>query len=130
MTVQLGAATPRQSGGILPNALKQGATSVEKSDIDPSSKVGPKNKQGSLTVVGTGIKTTGQLTLETIAWLEQADSVLYVVGDPIAEAVIKRLNPPGAVSMAGYHEERQSRLYAYKPMVERILRSVRSGAKT
>jgi uncharacterized protein YabN with tetrapyrrole methylase and pyrophosphatase domain len=115
------------------NSIKrdqQGATPVEKSNIDPSPKVGPNDKHGSLTIVGTGIKTTGQLTLETIAWIEQADSVPYVVGDPIAEAVIKRLNPAGAVSMAGYYEEGQSRMYAYNAMVEHILRCVRSGEKT
>jgi uncharacterized protein YabN with tetrapyrrole methylase and pyrophosphatase domain len=103
---------------------------VEKSNIGPSSKARPNNKHGSLTVVGTGIKTTGQLTLETIAWIKKADSVLYVVGDPVAEAVIKRLNPAGAVSMAGYYEEGQSRMYAYNAMVEHILRCVRSGQTT
>src|SRR5215467_5062188 len=89
-----------------------------------------KAKPGSLIVVGTGIKTTGQLTLETIAWMEEADSLLYVVGDPIAEAVIKRLNPRGAVSLAAYYQEGQSRMYAYNAMVEHILGCVRSGHRT
>lgn len=89
-----------------------------------------KPNQGSLVVVGTGIKTAGHLTTEAIAWIEQADAVPYVVGDPIAEAVIKRLNPKGAVSMAGYYEEGQSRMYAYNAMVEHILGCVRSDKKT
>jgi uncharacterized protein YabN with tetrapyrrole methylase and pyrophosphatase domain len=87
-------------------------------------------KPGSLVVVGTGIKTTGQLTLESIAWIEQAETVPYVVGDPIAEAAIKRLNPQGAVSMAGYYEEGQSRMYAYNAMIEHIVGAVRSGKNT
>lgn len=87
-------------------------------------------RKGSLVVVGTGIKTTGQLTLEAIAWIEKADSVPYVVGDPIAEAAIRRLNPQGAVSMASYYKEGESRMYAYNAMVEHILREVRSGKRT
>jgi uncharacterized protein YabN with tetrapyrrole methylase and pyrophosphatase domain len=91
---------------------------------------GREARSGSLVVVGTGIKTTGQLTTEAIAWMKNADSLLYVVGDPIADAVINRLNPHGAVSLGSYYEEGQSRLYAYNAMVEHILRCVRDGDKT
>ena len=35
-------------------------------------------------VVGTGLRTTGQMTVEAIAWIKRADIVLYVVGDPVA----------------------------------------------
>jgi hypothetical protein len=87
-------------------------------------------KSGSLVVIGTGIRTVGQLTLESIAWMEAADSLLYVVGDPIAEAVAERLNPDGAVSLAGYYEEGKARIHAYNAMVEHILRCVRAGDKT
>jgi uncharacterized protein YabN with tetrapyrrole methylase and pyrophosphatase domain len=52
------------------------------------------------------------------------------VGDPIAEEAIKQLNPRGAVSMAGYYSEGESRMYAYNAMVEHILRCVRSGEVT
>ena len=88
------------------------------------------SKRGSLVVVGTGIRTVGQLTVEAIAWLEAADRVLYVVGDPIAEATISRLNPHGAESMASYYEEGQPRIDAYNRMVERILSCVRAGEST
>ena len=87
-------------------------------------------KRGRLVIIGTGIKTTGQLTTEAIAWMETADSLLYVVGDPIAEAVMQRLNPKGAVSMGGYYEEGKSRLYAYNAMVEHMLGRVRDGDVT
>jgi uncharacterized protein YabN with tetrapyrrole methylase and pyrophosphatase domain len=68
--------------------------------------------------------------MEAIAWMQEADSLLYVVGDPVAEAVMKRLNPSGAVSLAGYYEEGKQRIYAYNAMVEHILGCVRAGDKT
>jgi hypothetical protein len=49
--------------------------------------------KGSLVIVGTGIRSVGQLTIESIAWIERADKVLYVVSEPIAESLILRLNP-------------------------------------
>jgi uncharacterized protein YabN with tetrapyrrole methylase and pyrophosphatase domain len=100
------------------------------SKSEGASKASPETKPGSLVVIGTGIRTVGQLTMEAIAWMQEADSLLYVVGDPIAEAVMKRLNPSGAVSLAGYYEEGSQRIYAYNAMVEHILRCVRAGGKT
>jgi len=100
----------------------------------PVSEVGghvpPTSAKGSLIVIGTGIRTVGQLTIEAIAWMRIADALLYVVGDPIAEDVMQRLNPKGAVSMAGYYKEGQQRIHAYHAMVDHILRSVRGGART
>lgn len=95
-----------------------------------STKLQDKEQSGSLVVIGTGIRTVGQLTIEAIAWIREADSVLYVVADPIAEAVIKDLNPEGAVNMVGYYQEGQSRIIAYNAMIDHILRCVRSGDKT
>lgn len=90
----------------------------------------PKTRSGSLIIVGTGIRTTGQLTTEAIAWMGEADSLLYIVGDPVAEAVIKRLNPRGAVSLATHYEEGKSRMNAYNAMVEHIMGCVRKGDRT
>jgi uncharacterized protein YabN with tetrapyrrole methylase and pyrophosphatase domain len=87
-------------------------------------------KAGSLTVIGTGIKTVGQLTMEAIAWMQKADALLYVVGDPIAEAVMQQLNPQGAQSLAGYYQEGKQRIHAYHAMVDHILKSVRGGNTT
>jgi uncharacterized protein YabN with tetrapyrrole methylase and pyrophosphatase domain len=87
-------------------------------------------KQGSLVVIGTGIRTVGQLTLEAIAWMQEADVLLYVVADPVAEAVIQHLNPTGAVSLSGYYEEGKPRINTYSAMVEHILGCVRAGNKT
>ena len=90
----------------------------------------PQAGRGSLVVIGTGIKTVGQLTLEAIAWMREADSLLYAVSDPVAEAVVKRLNPEGAFSLAGYYEEGKPRMDAYDAMIEHILKCVRKGDTT
>jgi hypothetical protein len=86
--------------------------------------------KGSLVVVGTGIRTVGQLTLEAIAWLRAADNVLYVVGDPIAESVIKELNPNGAESLTGMYAVGKPRIQTYNEMIERIMTCVRRGSLT
>jgi uncharacterized protein YabN with tetrapyrrole methylase and pyrophosphatase domain len=85
---------------------------------------------GSLVVVGTGIRTVGQLTVEAIAWIRKADRVLYVIGDPIAEAAIVELNPEGAESLSTYYAENKPRLQTYNEMVDRILECVRGGDLT
>lgn len=86
--------------------------------------------KGSLIVVGTGIKTVGHLTMESIAWIERADKVLYVVGDPVAEAVIKRLNSGRTESLFDLYVEGKPRLQTYQEMVERVLACVRAGMLT
>jgi hypothetical protein len=85
---------------------------------------------GSLIVVGTGIRTVGHLTMEAIAWIKMADKVLYVVGDPIAEATIAELNPAAAESLSPMYAEGKPRIQTYNEMVERILECVRSGMLT
>lgn len=83
--------------------------------------------RGSLVVVGTGIRTVGHLTMEAVAWIKQADKVLYVVGDPIAEAMLKELNPGGAESLTGMYAEGKPRLQTYNEMIDRTLECVRAG---
>ena len=102
----------------------------EDSKSEGADRIPHETKRGSLVVIGTGIRTVGQLTLEAIAWMQIADSLLYVVADPVAEAVIKHLNPTGAVSLARYYEEGKPRIHTYNAMVEHILRCVRAGNKT
>jgi uncharacterized protein YabN with tetrapyrrole methylase and pyrophosphatase domain len=80
-----------------------------------------------LIVVGTGIRTIGQLTLETVAWVKRADKVLYIVSDPIAEEFIKTLNPQGAESLHPFYAENKPRLQTYNEMIERTLSHVRDG---
>jgi len=83
---------------------------------------------GSLTVIGTGIRTVGQLTTEAIACMQQADELLHLVSDPIAEAVIKRLKPGREMSLQGFYAEGKQRIDSYNEMVEFVLSRVRSGA--
>jgi uncharacterized protein YabN with tetrapyrrole methylase and pyrophosphatase domain len=83
-----------------------------------------------LVIVGTGIRTVGQLTLESIAWMERADKLFYVVGDPVAEEVMRRLNPQGAESLIHLYAEGKPRIDTYNAMVARMLESVRAGALT
>ena len=81
---------------------------------------------GSLTVIGTGIRTVGQLTTEAIACMQEADELIHLVSDPIAEAVIKRLAPGRERSLHGFYGEGKQRLESYNEMVEFILSLVRS----
>jgi len=86
--------------------------------------------KGSLVVVGTGIRTVGHLTMEAVAWIKQADKVLYVVGDPIAESMLKELNPGGAESLTVMYAEGKQRIETYNQMVERTLECIRAGMLT
>ncbi len=85
---------------------------------------------GSLLVVGTGIKSVGQLTVEAIAYIKSAERVFYLVAEPIAGTVIAALNPAGSQSLADLYTEGKPRRDTYREMVERILASVRSGWRT
>jgi precorrin-6B methylase 1 len=89
-----------------------------------------KAKRGSLVVIGTGIKTVGQLTMEAIAWIQEAEKLFYIVSDPVAESVMKNLNPKVTESLSVWYKEGKPRSEAYEKMVEQILKSVRSGKKT
>lgn len=100
------------------------ATSELQQELEPDTA-----HRGSLVVVGTGIKTTGQLTIEALAWMRQAQSLVYVVGDPIAQAVINAIKPD-AEDLSIYYQEGQQRIYAYEAMIQHIMRNVRSGKLT
>jgi len=86
--------------------------------------------KGSLVVVGTGIRTVGHLTMEAVAWIKQADKVLYVVGDPVAESMLKELNPSGAESLTVMYAEGKQRIETYNQMIERTLECIRGGMLT
>jgi precorrin-6B methylase 1 len=87
-------------------------------------------RAGSLIVVGTGIRTVGQLTMEAVAWIRQSDKVFHVVGDPVALAMIDALAGARAESLSGLYADGQPRMHTYLAMVERVLASVRAGAAT
>jgi hypothetical protein len=90
----------------------------------------PGSQQGSLVVVGTGIRIVGQLTTESIAWMKRADRLLYLVGDPLSAETVEQLNPKGAESLARYYADRKPRMVTYHEIVDRILACVRGGMLT
>jgi len=83
----------------------------------------------SLIVVGTGIRATGQLSTEAIAWMRCMDKVLYVTSDPIAEQVIKTLNPEGAESLMGCYGENKLRNETYREIVTRVMDHLHEGKR-
>ena len=85
-------------------------------------------KQGSLTVVGTGIQFAGQMTIEARAHITQAEKVLFLVSDPITADWIKDINPT-AESLYPCYQLGESRMIAYEGMIERILCEVRKGLR-
>jgi uncharacterized protein YabN with tetrapyrrole methylase and pyrophosphatase domain len=111
-------------------SVREGGAGPRPAPPSPQAEGATERKQGSLTVIGTGIRTVGQLTIEAIAWMKEADILLYVVADPIAEATMKRLNPHGATSLSGYYREGLPRIDTYHAMVEHILSCVRAEQTT
>ena len=73
--------------------------------------------KGSLTVVGSGIRSVSQLTLETISCLELADTVYYVLTDPVTEGYILRKNT-NCVDLAQYYALNKPRMETYVQMAE------------
>ena len=90
---------------------------------------GLEGRRGSLVVVGTGIRTVGHMTVEALAWIRIADAMFFLVADPVAEAVIRELNP-GATSLHGHYGEGVQRAQSYEAMVEEMMGSVRAGKRT
>ena len=97
--------------------------------LAPEVQEGLEGRRGSLVVIGTGIRTVGHMTVESLAWISIADIVFYLVADPVAEAVIRELNP-GAVSLRGHYGEGVPRSKSYEAMIEEIMGSVRDGKRT
>ena len=80
-----------------------------------------------LVIVGTGIRTVGQMTTEALAWIEAADRVLYVVGDPVAQTMLGRLAEGRAQSLSDLYAPGKDRMATYTEMVARIMGEVRDG---
>ena len=83
---------------------------------------------GSLVVVGTGIRSVGQLTMEAVSHLSAADCVLHLVCDPVTEAVIRKLNPRSE-TLTDLYETDKLRGQTYAEMTERIIERVRAGQR-
>jgi precorrin-6B methylase 1 len=81
---------------------------------------------GSLIVVGTGIRAGIQLTDEARDAIERADEVLFLVAEPAAAGVVRRLNPR-AQSLEQLYAPGVERRLTYAAMVEAIMAPVRNG---
>jgi uncharacterized protein YabN with tetrapyrrole methylase and pyrophosphatase domain len=80
----------------------------------------------TLTVVGTGIIIGEHLTPQARVAFEGADEALYLVGDPVAETVLRELNPR-ARSLHALYGSGKARLETYEEMVEEIVAPLRVG---
>lgn len=83
--------------------------------------------QGSLTVVGTGISISGQMTLLTESVLKNADIVLAVVTQS-ALINLKKLNS-NTQCLRDLYDVNTSRLVTYQQMQQRIVDEVVSGKR-
>jgi uroporphyrin-III C-methyltransferase len=83
-------------------------------------------EQGSLVVVGTGIKAIAHMTAEAMAAIRHADRVLYGVCEPVTEKWIRE-NARSAECLDRFYVEGEPRMHAYHAMVDEILRHVREG---
>ncbi len=82
--------------------------------------------RGSLVVVGTGIRLVGQTTLESLACMEQAEKLFYLVNDPTTAAWIQGLNPH-TESLTDCYVKGIARTRIYRAMADRIVSAVQSG---
>ena len=74
-------------------------------------------KPGKLTILGSGISSIGQLTLQAVAHIEQADIVFYVLSDPATEAFIQQKNP-NCVDLYPFYDNGKARTDTYIQMSE------------
>jgi uncharacterized protein YabN with tetrapyrrole methylase and pyrophosphatase domain len=83
---------------------------------------------GSLTVVGTGIRLAGQMTLEALEQVKHAERVFYLAGDMATARWLQQLNPT-AESLFDCYAEGRPRADSYTEMVARVLQAVRAGQR-
>ena len=92
----------------------------------PAAPQEPYTFDDDLIVVGSGIRTIGQMTTEAIAWIRRADKVLHIVSDPIAMEVFAALNP-SSESLQPFYQENVDRIYTYQRMADEVMNHVRAG---
>ena len=72
---------------------------------------------GSLLIVGSGLRSIAQLTLEAVMYIEAADKVYYLVSDPATEGFITRKNK-NSVDLYQYYSNTKPRMSTYVQMAE------------
>lgn len=83
-------------------------------------------QKGSLTIIGTGIKMAAHITIESKAWLEQADRVFFLANTDLTADWIRNLKPE-AIDLATCYQPNKNRLQSYKNMETLILQAVRAN---
>jgi diphthamide biosynthesis methyltransferase len=101
-----------------------GVSRQERAEGLPRSRAG----RGALTIVGTGYRVSGQITQETLAILESADRLFYLVTDPATSAWLTSVNPR-AESLHDCYRIGESGPAAVGRMVERILAPLREESE-
>ena len=84
------------------------------------------SNEGSLVVVGTGIRPGLHLTRETRTRIEHADDVLYLLAELAPTSWIQQLNP-SAESMIEIYRPGLDQHEVYEELVERVLGRMRQG---
>jgi uncharacterized protein YabN with tetrapyrrole methylase and pyrophosphatase domain len=77
-------------------------------------------------VVGTGIRSIGQLTLEAVNVIRAADVVLHLVTDPFTTGRLTDLNP-NSRSLRGSYTDGRPRMEAYEEMIGQTLAELEAG---
>ncbi|KAI1258710.1 tetrapyrrole methylase [Xylariaceae sp. FL1019] len=95
-------------------------TSVSASVSDNAS------RKGELVVVGTGLASVRQLTLEAISYIESADSVFYLVSD-LCTGIFIQEHSKNTFDLHSMYETTKNRFDSYIQMAELMLRKVRQG---
>lgn len=84
--------------------------------------------EGTLVVVGTGMRLEGQVTAEARSAIVHADRLFYLLQDVVTQHWLEELQP-AAESLADAYASGRSRQQSYEEMVERILAPVREGRR-
>ena len=81
-------------------------------------------RPGRLVIVGSGITSIAQLTLEAVAHMKEADKFYYTVADPATDIFIQKLKK-NAVDLYNLYDDGKNRHGTYVQMAETLLNDVR-----
>lgn len=84
------------------------------------------SRAGSLTIVGTGVTMASHVTAEALAYIRQAEKLLYLVTEPAMGIWLRELNPT-AQTLDDLYGEGKPRHQTYREMTARIMDHVRQG---
>lgn len=86
------------------------------------------NPTGTLTLVGTGFRISGQMTLESLSAVDRAEKLFHLVQDIVTQHWLAERNPTAESLFSSYRPGRPRR-ETYAEMVDRMLAPVRAGKR-